>query len=205
MSINNESNIPDQVDPVREKILIESAWICLYDEPIQNKEMKPPDPPEEATPPTDAAIHHVSLQYNLNLQLQAKRLDWLGLNDKKPFIPVDRLMEGNDWTYNLKDGSWFVPQQDLDYVGYQDSASYKETFKMDDLTVIKCKQPFQTKSTNSTPDVQSDTGANANITSDISILDEIQWIEPVQCKSAKKDASIEVQAIRKYTIHGTNL
>ena len=211
MSENNEQDILDKVDPATEKILIESAWICPYEEPAEPRQKEPPDPPEdgeikqEEHNPTDEEIHKISLQYKLNLRLQAQRLSRLGLNEKKPFVPVDGLMEGNDWTYNEKDGSWFVPQHDLPYDSHQDSATYDQTFKMDDLKVTKCEEPATTHSNMSTHDVQSDTGANANITSDLSILDNVQWIEPVQCESAKKDASIEVQAIGKYTIRGTNL
>lgn len=44
-----------------------------------------------------------------------------------------------------------------------------------------------------------------NITPDVSLLEDIQWIEPVMCNSAKRDAQIEVQAIGKYTLWGTPL
>ena len=214
MSNQNVSDIPDKVVPATEKILIESAWICPYEEPVEPQDKKPPDPPEDATTPhdlpqddspTDTEVQRVSLQYKLNLRLQAQRLRRLGTHDQKPFVPVDGLMEGNDWTYNEKDGSWFVPQHDLDYIDHQESATYNQTFKMDNIAVQKCEEPISINSKMHTHDVQSDTGANANITSDLSILDNIQWIEPVQCESAKKDTSIEVQAIEKYTIRGTNL
>ena len=83
MSNQNEHDIPDQVVPATEKTLIESAWICPYEEPIEPQNKKPPDPPEDATAPpalpnvespTDTEVHWVSLQYKLNLRLQAQRL-----------------------------------------------------------------------------------------------------------------------------------
>ena len=138
MSNNDESDILDQVAPATDKILIESVWICPYEEPAKPQIKKPPDPPTaaptEAESPvtdssTDAEVHHVSLQYKLYLQLQAQQLHRLGLHEHKQFTPVDGLMEGNDWTYNEKDGSWFVPQHDLEYVDHQDSATYNQNLK----------------------------------------------------------------------------
>ena len=77
----------------------------------------------------------------------------------------------------------------------------------DDITIKQCAQPKDTVKISLATDhkVQSDTGANANITSDLSILEDIKWVEPVFCKSAKKGASIEVHAIGKYSIRGTPL
>ena len=77
----------------------------------------------------------------------------------------------------------------------------------DDITIKQCAQPKDTIKISLATDhkVQSDTGANANITSDLSILEDIKWVEPVFCKSAKKGASIEVHAIGKYSIRGTPL
>ena len=75
--------------------------------------------------------------------------------------------------------------------------SYDETFKMDKLQVIKCAAPTELPKTATTGFLQSDTGANVNITSDLSILEDIQWIQLIKCESAKKNVNIEIQAIGK--------
>ena len=56
-----------------------------------------------------------------------------------------------------------------------------------------------------TGQIQSDTGANANITSDITVPDDVQWVQPVNCDSAKKGATISIQAIGKYLIRRTTI
>ena len=83
--------------------------------------------------------------------------------------------------------------------------SYDETFKMDKLQVIKCAAPTELPTTVTTGFLHSDTGANANIKSDLSILEDIQGIQLIKCESAKKNANIEIQAIGKYTIRGTTI
>jgi len=42
---------------------------------------------------------------------------------------------------------------------------------------------------------QSDTGANANCTNDLSILHDVQWIEPISCTTANVGADLNITAI----------
>ena len=76
---------------------------------------------------------------------------------------------------------------------------------MDGLKFLKCEKPQNASYLPLDPAIQSDAGANANITSDLSILTDVQWVEPVKCESAKKGAEIAIQAIGKYKIRGTTL
>ena len=126
--------------------------------------------------------------------------------DDSGFIPVDGLTEGNDWSYNKLDSSWFVPELELpEETALSPGLTYEQTFLMNDVEVKTCKEPSNLPDAPPTIEVQSDTGANANITSDISILDNIQWVQLVMCESVKKGASIEIQTIGQYTIRGTTL
>ena len=105
-----------------------------------------------------------------------------------------------------KEISWNIPTMDIPFDDHDLSlASYNDMFKMDKLQVIKCAAPTELPTTATTRFLQSDTGANANITSDLSILEDVQWIQPIECESAKKNANIKIQAIGKYTIRGTTI
>ena len=123
----------------------------------------------------------------------------------KSFIPVLGLTEGNDWEHNKDTGMWSIPSMDLPEEIVEPDMDYAQTLMEDELTIKQCEQPKETGkiSNDINHKVQSDTGANAKITSDLSILEDIQWVEPVLCKSAKKDTSVEVGAIEKYLIRGT--
>ena len=104
---------------------------------------------------------------------------------EKAFTPVQGLTEGNNWSKN-SDGSWFIPNLDLpaDAIDDSDGIEYLKTFEMDEVkNVRKCAAP-DTIPTGMPPSnqVQNDTGANANITSDLSILSDVQWVEPVACE-----------------------
>ena len=110
--------------------------------------------------------------------------------------------EGNDWEHNEDTGMWSILSMDLPEEIVEPDMDYAQTFMEDELTIKQYEQPKETAKISNTIDhkVQSDTGINANITSDLLILEDIQWVEPVLCKSAKKDTSIEVRAIGKYSI-----
>ena len=179
---------------------MESAWVCPFDPPVEPP-AEPPDPSHD-----QQSVDHVSNQYKLHLRIQAKRIERKKLHDASGFIPVDGLTEGNDWSYNKNDDSWFIPELELpEEVALSPGHTYDQTFHLDNIEVRTCEEPQGLPDAITTTEVQSDTGANANITSDISILDNIQWVQPVLCESAKKGASIEIQAIGQYTIRGTTL
>ena len=189
----HDRNISEDPIDQPDRYLVESAWI----EPPLPAHRIPPDPQKE----TD----HVANRYKLNLHIHDKRVSRLGLHHR-PFAMVDGLTEGNDWSEN-SDGSWFIPSLDLHPVEQSECSdvTYDENFAMDGLQFNKCETPQNTSSLPFDPAIQSDTGANANITSDLSILTDVQWVEPVKCESAKKGAEIDIRAIGKYTIRGTTL
>ena len=181
-------------------LLVESAWIAPYNqssEPIINDNNA-----DEALDP-----ERIGLQYRYHLHVKSLKANRLSKLTDKPFIPVSGLTEGNDWEHNENTGMWYIPSMDLpEEPIVEPDMSYEQTFLEDDITIKECKTtPTDTISHTIDHKIQSDTGANANITSDLSILEDIKWVEPVLCKSAKKDASIEVKAIGKYSIRGTPL
>ena len=153
-------------------------------------------------------VNTVQQQYRLNLKLREKRAARVGLPTEHWTDHIPGLMEGNDWSQN-SDGSWFIPAMDLPTEELPSvSATYEETFRMDGLQVTKCETPADettTQGTTPTTMIQSDTGANACITADLTILRDVQWVKPVGCESAKKGATLEIQAIGKYLIRGTSL
>ena len=117
----------------------------------------------------------------------------------------DGLTEGNDWTMNV-DASWFIPTMDIESEIIDTSQeTYNATFAQDQLTLKKCATPETALPPDQHTSLQSDTGANANITSDVTLLQEVQWVEPVHCDSAKKGAMLKIQAIGKYIIPRTTL
>ena len=179
---------------------MESAWVCPFDPPLE----QPVEPPDPALHPESA--NQITNEYKLHLRLQAKRIERKKMHIDAGFSPIDGLTEGNDWSYNKTDDSWFIPELELPEEGaLSPGLTYDQTFQLDHIEVKKCKEPSHMPDMPTTAEVQSDTGANANITSDISILENIQWVQPVMCESAKKGASIEIQAIGQYTIRGTTL
>ena len=199
---------PDNTTPLSDRFLVESVWICPYDYDNED-EKKPPDP---ADPSPNTLKHEppdpeqAGLEYRLHLKIRAQRLERSGKATDTPVEFIHGLTEGNDWCYNSKDDSWNIPTMDVPFDDHDMSlASYDETFQMDKLQVVKCAAPTELPKTATTGLLQSDTGANANITSDLSILQDIQWIRPIECESAKKNANIEIRAIGKYTIRGTTI
>ena len=115
-------------------------------------------------------------------------------------------MNGNDWQYNKCDGSWEIlsvlPISEFTDIVME---TYDKTFTNDNLKVCKCTAQMEEPSGIMSTTIQNDTRANANITSDFSLLEHLQWVEPVKCNSAKKGAELEIQAIGKYKICGTLL
>ena len=209
---NHKQTSLEETTPETNRILIESAWVCPYETPI------PPEPPDKYNKESgdvtndNIDVHddgddadRVGLLYKYHLNLQAKRLNRRGATDQV-ITHINGLSDGNDWTYNNDDGSWAVPEIDIpQFLNTTLECSYDLTFSMDNISVTKCKKPPTKRQTQIVQMIQSDTGANANITSDLSILEDVQWVQPVQCKSAKKGTTIEIQAIGKYVLCGTNL
>ena len=100
-----------------------------------------------------------------------------------PNIPG--LMNGNDWQYNKCDGSWEIlsvlPISEFTDIVME---TYDETFTNDNLKVCKCTAQMEEPSGIMSTTIQNDTRANANITSDFSLLEHLQWVKPVKCNSA---------------------
>ena len=200
-SDNTTGNVSlEKLNQPLDEVLVESTWVC----PVIGEEHIPPDSHQSET-----RVNKVQLQYRLNLQLWEKQAAQAGIKTEIWTSHVPGLMEGNNWSHN-SDGSWFIPAMDLPTEALPSvSASYNDTFQMDGIKVTKCAapsvQPTEHPSSNTSTMVQSNTGANACITADLSILQEVQWIQPVGCESAKWGATIEIRAIGKYFIRGTSL
>ena len=179
---------------------MESAWI----EPID------PKPPYQGDTPTDTSAtttestsdvdvidsEIIGLEYRYHLQMKALKLDRTGNTSDKPFLPVEGLTEGNDWVLNPIDDKCYIPAMDLpDEPIKLPIETYDDTFQHNNLITNRCDQPARKDVEEEvTAQIQSDTGANANITSDITVLDDVQWVQPVNCDSAKKGATISIQA-----------
>ena len=195
----NNNVLLEKLHQPLDKFLVEPAWVC----PVIEKERIPLDPHQMET-----QVNKVQQQCWLNLQLQKKRAARISLQTKN-WTDVLGLMEGNDWSHNT-DGSWFIPAMDLPKEELPSvSATYDKTFHMDGIQVTKCNVPTDQRtenpSANTSLTVQSDTGANVFITADLSILQEVQRVQPVRCESAKKRSTLEIWAIGKYFIGRTLL
>ena len=194
---------------INDPVSVESAWI----EPIDPK--PPHDNTTTGTTDSDNTTHtdnidpeRIGLEYRYHLQLKAMELNRHGHTQDKPFLPVDGLTEGNDWVLNTNDDTWYIPAMDLPDVPAVEltTETYEDTFSYNNITINRCNEPNRDEVQDDiTAQIQSDTGANANITSDITVLNDIQWVQPVTCDSAKKDATITIQAIGKYLIRGTTI
>ena len=202
-------------------VLVESAWV----EPINPK--PPYTSTEETILDTDSVLdadndsaldaddadiidpERLAVEYRYHLRVQALKLDRLGTHTERQFHPIEGLSEGNDWVLNPKTDNWYIPSMDLPVDQTKDfpTETYDDTFLCNDITLNRCSAPddAELEQANVTAQIQSDTGANANITSDISVLDDVQWVQPVNCDSAKKGATISIQAIGKYLIRGTTI
>ena len=191
--------VPDENSKSTRPWLVESAWV----EPLE------PEPPDKDNLTSEEKQHldpeHAGLEYRHHLNLRAQRIRRLHNNDNKPFIPVTGLTEGNDW-HQRPDGSWSIPSLDLELEQIDTATElYDQTFVLDNLIVTKCdKAPTQINGSKYVK-IQSDTGANANITSDLDLHFNVQWIEPIKCDSAEQGAILEIQAIGRYIIPGTAL
>ena len=174
------------------EFIVEFAWISPHSN-YPEREERNEDHEDNINP------EKIGIQYRYHLHMKSLRANLVGQMTDKPFIPVSDLMEGNNWEHNENTGTWLIPSMDLLEEIVEPDMDSAQTFKEDELTNKQCEQPKETFHISNDIDhkVQSDTGANANITSNLSILEDIQWVEPVLCKSAKKDASIEVRAIGK--------
>ena len=181
------------------KVLVESVWIDLINpEP-------PSDNPEDNSEDNDIEPEQVGLKYRYHLHMKNKRLEQTEHLTEKPIVPYNGLTEGNDWTMNM-DGSWFIPSMDIvSEIIDISQESYSDNFAQDQLTLKKCATPETKLPPDQHTSLQSNTGANANITLDMTLLQEVQWVKPVHCNSAKKGARLKIQAIGKYIIPGTTL
>ena len=150
----------------------------------------------------------LGLEYPYHLQMKALKLDWTRNTIEKPFLPVEGLMEGNDGVLNPTDDTWYIPAMDTPDESFElPMETYDDMFQHNNIIINRCDEPAHKDSMEEdvTAQIQSNTGANTNITSDISVLDDVQWVQPVNCDSAKKGATISIQAIGKYLIRRTTI
>ena len=99
--------------------------------------------------------------------MKNKHLEQAGHITKKLLVPYNELTEGNDWTMNV-DGSWFIPTMDIESEIIDTSQeSYNATFAQNQLTLKKCAIPETALPPDQHSLLQSDTGANVNITLDV--------------------------------------
>jgi deoxyuridine 5'-triphosphate nucleotidohydrolase len=188
--LNNDGNLqinkmylPENRDNP-DRIIIGSDWMhdhppaATYDLPPSKK---PPDP---------------DLQSCLKSKLRACRLARL---NQKEQARADVQFDGMDWI-SLDDGKWNVPSAfEEEKIVQHRVESYEDTFSHNDLKVLKCDTPTGQPPTNPLSTIaQCDPGANANVTNNLDLLSNVQWITPLQCESAKKDAAMTVVAIGEY-------
>ena len=88
-----------------------------------------------------------------------------------------------------------------------DVFSYDDAARLSDLTIQKVDASpsvFATLPPRASPvQYQSDTGANASCTNDLSLLHDIQWIAPITCSTANVGADLQITALgRMYVTCG---
>ena len=102
---NEEHILEEQRQPLHKEFIVESAWINLpWLEDQQSLEKQQEE---------DIDPKNIGLQYQYHLHMKSLKASWLGMQTNKPFIPVEGLSKGNDWTYNSCTGSWSIPSMDL--------------------------------------------------------------------------------------------
>ena len=88
--------------------------------------------------------------------------------------------------------------------------SYTACASFNNILLNICEAPKHAKSTHSAKEdlvlkvedsIQSDSGANANITPHLHLLHNVRWFTPVPIGNAQKDSTLTVEAIGKFPLH----
>ncbi len=113
--------------------------------------------------------------------------------------------EGMDWirtSNGWEDSSRKVDDEGVD-LNEDETTRYLQFTK---VTIAKCQQPMpqQRKSSDTYLQLQSDHGANANITDNLRALTQVQYIDPTTVASADKKSSLSVTAIGKLPLRAAN-
>jgi deoxyuridine 5'-triphosphate nucleotidohydrolase len=185
----NKTFCPEIRDP-SEKMIVECNWM-----PPPNTHN--PDPIPSVPPDINSRLDNLEKRDLLRSNLHEKIKMKSSIRANRLYEPkVDISFDGQDWTPNI-DGTWSFPDVETDTILDERIESFADTFLHNNLVVNKCLQP-SIMPTVPFSAAQCDSGANANVTNDLSLLTNIQWISPVECESAKKNASMTVTAIGEY-------
>ena len=159
----------------------------------------PVPPPEDAVPPDKA---YLSTRYKL--KLRAMKLS------RQSFSPPEATsstwdFEGSSWTRS-DDNGWALPQDTCATDMINLDQSYATYATQTNVCLHACATP--TDSQLREPAylrIQCDSGANANITSNLSALKNVRWIQPTAVASADKESSLIVSSISQLpvVINGT--
>jgi len=165
-----------------DRFIVESVYV--------NADVALSDPalPEDEGPP-DPSVAKALLQFRYKCRLNS-------LNHRKQRPPLETppniAFDGQDWTSN-DDGTWDIPEGTPEPLPSSAIFSYDDAALLSDLQVTKIASPSEY--TPSPPSdlpaqYQSDTGANANCTNDLSLLHDVQWIELMACTTANVGADL---------------
>ena len=176
----------DTTQPLTVRKLITSRIIDLngdIDSPLQ----------DDAVPPDKA---YLDIRYKL--KLRAMKLS------RQSYSPPEATtskweFEGENWTRNANDG-WDLPPE-LDDDDAELDRSYASYATQTDVCLHACATPpISTVAEPSYLRIQCDSGANASITSNLSALTNVRWIQPTSVSSADKDSSLIVSGIGQLPI-----
>ena len=174
----------DNTDKLSARKLLHSKFLGMDTDNIQ-REKEPPDKTDK---------DNVGTRYRLTMKaMRGTRLN----RPPKPEEEEEWNFEGENWNRSSS-GGWDEPTTNRDdnvefCQDYQDYAAHTA------VTLRRCATTKDT--TTAQPDtylmIQSDHGANANITDNIAALEEIHYIEPTGVASAEKGSNLTVTAIGK--------
>ena len=162
--------------------LMHSKWIDEDSDTIQNDK----EPPDKS---------NIQTRYKLTINaMRATRL-----NSKPQETKVDETwdFDGSDWNKN-DSGGWdetIAPPTHDESLLTSAQESYYHYTQQTGVQFNKCSGPTTNIPVEKYLHIQSDHGANANITDNLNALSNIQWITPTNVQSADKDSSMTVSAV----------
>ena len=184
-----------------DRLLIESVHVnpdVQLADPVIPDDEGPPDP---LTPGEKTAKQLLQLRYRVLMN---------SLKPPKPAsaIPPDPqpcpgvTFEGQDWTL-AEDGTWNAPFEVDNDAPSSHSSSYEDAASFSKFAITKMASPSSVPTPTSPPssgNYQSDTGANASCTNDISLLHDVTWIEPILCTTANVGSDLQITAIGRMSL-----
>ena len=152
---------------------------------------------EDKVPPDKSFIH---AKYKLMVNaMRATRLN----EDIKQHSEVSE----DPWNLNTwirtEDDRWDIKteQQHEESRLHASNESYEEYATQTDTAFHRLQEPATLPpSTDTYLHIQSDHGANANITDNLRALSNVQWIKPTDVQSADKDSSLTVTAVGELSV-----